>query len=138
MLPERAERVAEFLEYPWFFSVRGNHEQMLIDQSPHNRYTIESDGSGWFYAMNARQQLFHQQLFGRLPLAIELKTEQGAIGIVHADVPVNDWLLIEQSLADPRKKKSVLWSRTRFDMGRGDRVLNIDFVVVGHTRCFSR
>lgn len=88
----------------WFFSLRGNHEQMII-----NRYDFPSikpaygsniqtrrdaaanhslNGGKWFDKLHsslAKHRIYKN--LSALPYAITLQTEFGDIGLVHAEVP---------------------------------------------------
>jgi serine/threonine protein phosphatase 1 len=53
-----------------------------------------------------------------LPYLIEIETEHGLVGIVHADSPVSDWNRlvadIERERADGKTRRKAIWSRTRW------------------------
>ncbi|MDD1136471.1 hypothetical protein M5G22_02800 [Pseudomonas sp. TNT2022 ID233] len=49
-----------------------------------------------------------------LPMAIEVETAQGVVGVVHADVPVGlAWNDFTQSLENPQIQDVALWGRER-------------------------
>lgn len=129
------ERVLEWLAYPWFFPVRGNHEHMLLNAQVDLHF---SNGGAWFYGLaDAARDLIAARL-ARLPLLIEVEVPEGLIGIVHADVPSADWTAL--SIAVEREAggseellEHCLWSRQRIMSGDASRVHGISAVVVGHT-----
>ena len=90
--PESARALA-FLRLPWFHSVRGNHEQMAIDFANGNldRATYAFNGGGWFIALPHGEQTSFVGAFSAMPFAIEVETDDGLVGIVHADCPVPIW-----------------------------------------------
>lgn len=78
--------------------------------------------------------------FDALPLAIELETEFGLLGIVHAECPFADWADLRVACTAEMAPKymkmlreSILWSRDRIEEQRHDEVAGVRAVVVGHT-----
>jgi serine/threonine protein phosphatase 1 len=86
--------VLEFLSAPWIFPVLGNHEQMIID----GEETVWN-GAGWWRDIEQDEKDKIREKFKTLPLAIELETDKGLIGILHAECPTNDWAEFEDLLA---------------------------------------
>jgi serine/threonine protein phosphatase 1 len=122
---------------PWFFPVRGNHEDMMI-----NAFDDKSDkkgdlnlwllnGGAWIYRQD---ELFGdelQQLIAQLkslPLAIQIGD---SIGVVHAEPPSN-WDTLDKPLNESMVEH-LLWSRNRISRGITDRCEGIDYVFSGHT-----
>lgn len=115
---------------PWFHSVRGNHEQMMIDIYVHQ----QPDGGTWHYnggmwELNYDQseiRMYAHEIDHLLPYQIEI---DGQIGIVHADVG-NVW----RELSD-NDLVACLWNRSRINkIGvYKEYVTGIDKVYVGHT-----
>jgi len=79
----------EWLAYPWFHACRGNHEQFAIDSDdPEQREVwIRQNGGEWWLDLNDEQQDQFRRGFLHMPLAMEVETATGLVGIVHADVP---------------------------------------------------
>src|SRR5450830_529444 len=78
----------KLLGEPWFYTVKGNHEWMLINayrQDPHARYA--SHGAGWWSTIADESKPMIIERLESLPLAIEIETVKGLVGVVHADVP---------------------------------------------------
>lgn len=123
----------EWLDRPWFHSVLGNHEQMAINfAAGHNHaFLYERNGGRWFINLSNEEQFRIAQRFKELPLAIEVEVAGLQIGIVHAEVPDDDW----RNLETPGKwgREIALWARDRIEAERTNRVENIDCVFVGHT-----
>lgn len=112
----------------WFYPVMGNHEILM-----HNAVNGQEEslwfmnGGTWYLSEGADDmRILVNDVMEKLPLAIELETETGTVGIIHADVGSNVWGDFDEA--------EDVWSRTRiarrFDMGP---VEGIDIVVVGHT-----
>lgn len=139
-------RVLEWLAQPWFHAVRGNHEDMAIEFAGGG---LASDlyvrnGGGWNIANPAEQRARLADAFRALPLAIEIETSAGPVGVVHADCPLASWpdlvgLLsrVPQTDDEARALLSVVgdcqWSRDRIRFWQGGDVEGVRAVVVGHT-----
>lgn len=140
-----SHEAVDWLDYPWFHAVRGNHEQMaieadlgLVDPGWHC-----INGGIWFYGLDDAGRASTARRFCKLPYAIELDTRDGTFGLVHAEVPGDDWKEFRESLQYAQHgppanfehiERPALWGR---DIIRGrskfDGVANIDRVYVGHT-----
>lgn len=132
------DEAIELLEQPWFHSVLGNHEQMAIlfahGELPAGFYV--QCGGGWNIANPQARRMEIADAFSALPLAIEVETAHGLIGIVHADYPLGRWQDIHDALAGADRasvQKCMLWSRDRFDQENRDEVEGVRAVIVGHT-----
>lgn len=135
-------RVVEFLNYPWFHSVLGNHEQMLLDSASSQSVAknwLGFNGGAWWHSVPETYHTRIRSIIGRLPIAIEINTLVGRIGIVHADIPYGmSWQSFVRSLAEDREtREHALWSRQRFRqvqmMGRTQPIAGIEMVIFGHT-----
>ena len=139
---EQSYRVVEFLDKPWFFSVMGNHESMLLDAkvSEHNFHNwVKYNGGGWWKKLSqqAQDETYHK--ISKLPYLFEIETAIGKVGVAHADLPsAKNWVDIVKAIStDHDLKHYILWSRQRH---RNMRITNtttpikgIKLVVMGHT-----
>ncbi len=116
----------------WFNSVLGNHEQMLIDyvEDKLDAYSYYRNGGAWLID-DYDNRWAYAELFKQLPIAIEIETDNGLVGLIHADCPVHDW----NNLADTieKNKEYCLWSRETMSNGRDTPVLNVSKIYHGHT-----
>ena len=134
-----SDRALEWLAQPWFHAVSGNHEDMAIRWPLGFMFAghYVSNGGAW----NVSNPPDVQQDFAALPVAIELQTEGGLVGIVHADVPGSSWPAFVEALENPALSNSARermidqaqWSRDRIDKLFRDDVAGVRAVVVGHT-----
>src|SRR5690606_9063458 len=87
---ENSQEAILFLENPFVFAVRGNHEQMLLDAQESFRHASDfyHNGGQWWHQVSENTKEYILQLAESMPYAIELDTEDGPIGIVHADIPL--------------------------------------------------
>ncbi|RZI79992.1 MAG: serine/threonine protein phosphatase, partial [Pseudomonas sp.] len=84
---------------------------------------------------SAEQQRY-ASVFVTLPLALQVATVDGAIGLVHADSPFNEWSQLRTSLLgedDPRVREICQWSRRRLREGDTHTVEGLRALLVGHT-----
>jgi serine/threonine protein phosphatase 1 len=127
-----------WLAQPWFHAVQGNHEDYAVRYVRTGLVDAENwrlNGGGWFFEMSAEDQRLHAETYARMPLVIEVQTEAGVVGIVHADCPVRDWTKLERYLRDRYKRARGIcqWSRERLSRGDASGVRGVRAVVVGHT-----
>lgn len=134
-------RSVEFLQQPWFFAIRGNHEDMLInaveDPDDQNlaRMWQQNGGDWWQETVDTDRQAIYTAV-KPLPLAIEIDSVLGPIGVVHADIPPGmTWSAFLQALeqGDDLAVQTALWSRTRAKMHRiAGEVEGVERVYCGH------
>lgn len=137
----------EFLSEPWVFAVRGNHEQMLLDMYASGkvdeaalRFNVERNGMGWWLSTPDDRKAALLAAFSRLPVAMEVDTARGKVGLVHAEVPVGmDWPTFVEKLEayDNHTIQSALWGRVRATRKDTSGVAGIDRVYAGHTPQFD-
>lgn len=140
-----SHRVDELLAQPWFFSVAGNHEDMAI-RCPLGNMLIDnyrSHGGTWQIDNPRDEQLRYAALLAALPVAIEIETEFGPVGIVHANVRGNDWPTFLSELQTPGgvgrfAREVALWDRARYDASDCSVVAGARAVMVGHYRTGAR
>lgn len=105
----------------WFFSILGNHEVMLL-----TNYLVYA--KDWYSKLDTKQKIECIEIIKSLPLAIEIKSDIGDIGLVHAQFPssINDWVdyknyidtnLLSYEMNSKKDKKGIiresLWGRKR-------------------------
>lgn len=133
-----SEECLDWLAKPWFHAVRGNHEDMAIRvvEGTWPAYNYLQNGGAWFLQMDkSRQQLFADE-FRFLPIAIQVETDEGLIGIVHAECPLNNWQDFGVALTEHNKDSYVqmaIWNRDRFNSGNDTPITGVHKVYVGHT-----
>jgi serine/threonine protein phosphatase 1 len=135
-----SRRSTEWLDKPWFHAVRGNHEEMLIHYSLKN-VSVESllsVGGQWATELSIDELNDYVVAFTQLPIAIDVQTHCGLVGIVHADCPTTSWnkfiarlpLAFGHELS--KMKGFAQWSRDRLDHGWTTRISDVTKVIVGH------
>lgn len=137
--PESDDAVYYVMNEHWFHAIKGNHEQMLIDalnpDYPNAAGNHCQNGGTWFYGLPTVEQQCIALVFDDLPLAIEVETDRGLIGIVHAEVPWCNWNDFKALYADNKEyfDAVAMWSRTRLSRGTTRIVEGIHHVYVGHS-----
>lgn len=133
----------DWLAKPWFHAVAGNHEDMAMrwpnGHMDAGNYT--ANGGAWMIALDRETQLEVSAALSALPVAIELETEHGTVGIVHAECPFASWpeftaMLEDTSLSNNRRDALLSlaqWSRERISNKFCGMVEGVRMVVVGHT-----
>jgi serine/threonine protein phosphatase 1 len=90
--PESLE-VLRWLESPWFFSIRGNHDQMMLEAKDNQAAWdnwVNQGGQWAIYHSDEALEGFRQRL-AELPIAMEIETRLGRIGLLHADLGERSW-----------------------------------------------
>jgi len=133
-----SEAALEWLAQPWFHAVQGNHEDYAIRHVRTGEVDVmnwRGYGGGWFLDLPAERQAVFAEAFTRLPIAIEVETSAGAVGLLHADCPVLFWPRLESALQDRYKRTSAAcqWSRDRLRQMDRTGILGVRAVVAGHT-----
>jgi serine/threonine protein phosphatase 1 len=133
----------EWLAKPWFHAVQGNHEGMAIDwaQGMGSRQNYVANGGAWNIGNTQAVRQLYADAFAALPIAIQLETALGPVGIVHAGCPYSDWTrfataLKSQDLRAMERDRLVMmatWSRDRIGKMDDSEVMGVRAVVVGHT-----
>lgn len=133
--PENIEVVMNLIGNGWFFAVRGNHDDFAIRYrtiGAMDEVNYRRNGGGWFIELDdAAQDVMVDKLL-TLPFAIEVETEAGLVGIVHADVPWLQWKGMDSALQSRSKRQRIMWSRDRFELGDTSEIEGVDHLVVGH------
>ena len=132
--------VLDYLCEPWVFSIRGNHCEMLINayENPDSRNAFEMlycNGGQWYYDITPAQQKTIYEVFKSLPLAFEIQTRKETVGIVHAEVPFNDWDKFKtctKAEMEWNAQAIAQWARTRYDKKDTSFVKGVDRAIVGH------
>ncbi|WP_157792628.1 metallophosphoesterase [Thiomicrospira microaerophila] len=140
------------LHWPGFYSIKGNHELMLLDQfdqQPLNygiysyggmRNTHTLNGGRWFEKCRQPTRERVVQQISQLPLTLEVDTAYGRIGLVHAEVPLGqtDWsAFLHQLGRDGKLVEQAVWGRDVLYAHQAHKpiaaVTGIDAIIHGHT-----
>ncbi|KAA0975355.1 metallophosphoesterase [Pseudomonas sp. ANT_H12B] len=132
--------VLDWLTKPWFHPVRGNHDDYVVNFDTCDIVNWLYNGGAWFADLSLLEQQAFAAQFAELPIAIEVDTAHGLIGIVHADCPFPSWEQLRKELQMPESNKHLqrvqtfcMWSRRRIDQREMHGVHGLRALVVGHT-----
>ena len=134
-----SEQVLDWLDKPWFHAILGNHDFMAFRSAlgtPAAVDYLQSWGL-WLDRLPEPEQRRVGEALAALPLALEVETTAGIVGLVHADCPFDDchdmldvqWDGIDLTgwIAD-----CCLWSIERYTQHYASPVSNVRAVVHGH------
>ncbi|MEM7251459.1 MAG: metallophosphoesterase [Pseudomonadota bacterium] len=131
---------ADWLAHPWFHAVRGNHEQFALDSEDPEQLEIwlRYNGGEWWTELTAEEQVTYRALFRTMPFAMEIETETGTVGVVHADVPplvTWDRFMTLLDTDDRDATFYAMWSRNRIQGSFANAPVRgrVDRVYCGHT-----
>jgi serine/threonine protein phosphatase 1 len=89
-------------------------------------------GGEWLDSLDEPMQQRIAHRLRDLPLAIEVETALGPVGIVHADFPYDDWQAVHTSTFSAGDEGICLWSIDRYRTGCKQPVRNVRAIVHGH------
>jgi len=133
--------VLDYLNEPWIYCIRGNHEELLIGAVEENfegwaTNCLIGNGGAWVGAISEELMKAIYESFKSLPLAIELLTPTEKIGIIHAQCPYNNWDEFKKMTGvelDFNGAATAQWARTNYDKQADIQVKGIDRLMVGHS-----
>ena len=140
-----SHQVLSWLDQPWFHAVSGNHDFMAWRSALGNPY-LEVDhlahGGQWLEALSVGELECLGEQLSRLPMALEVETTAGLVGLVHADCPFDDgqhmhgidWRRLAERGSPARQ---CLWSSDRYNYRYTGIVKNIAAIVHGHVTLTS-
>jgi serine/threonine protein phosphatase 1 len=128
----------DYIYESWFHAVSGNHDQMAIDFAFGTGWHMSlgdyaANGGAWNIVNSLEERETVALAFQELPLAMEIETDQGLIGIIHAECPFNDWNKFKESEEDFSIRNMALWERNRIYGATDKDVLGLRALIVGHT-----
>lgn len=134
-----SKRVMKFLSQPFVHSVLGNHDDAFLQFSIEELRAlgqINWNGLAWVNDCDDDEIVKIKKLFSKLPVVIEVTTERGSVGIVHADVPKGmNWAIFTELVnqSDKDTIDTALWGRDRLKNNDHTGVTGIDRLFVGHS-----
>lgn len=137
--PESAQ-VLQWLDKPWFHAICGNHDFMTWRSAlgiPYREVDHLAHGGAWLQDVSGAERSQLGRRMRALPLALEVETSLGLVGLVHADCPFDDWRemqAVSWAGIDPTDAiaECCLWSIERYQRQYSGPVKNVRAVVHGH------
>ena len=123
------------LDEPWFYSVIGNHEHLMVASLKYHdsqmRLTWLGNGGDWIMQSSSTDWPGWFDKIEALPLGIEVTTSAGTrYGIVHADYPKLDWAEFPELTEEEARR--AIWAREPFQRRAKHKIKNVDWVIHGH------
>jgi len=134
-----SEEALDWLYQPWFYSVLGNHEYMLLESERDTNMLMwwtSLNGGGWWLHQGREKRQEFVSVVKQLPIALEIATAEGPVGLVHADLPLDvPWNTFLDQLQRGNKeyRDCALWSRVRMQRMATAPVDGVLRVFCGHT-----
>lgn len=134
--------VLEFLAYPFVHSVQGNHETFALSWYKLDGYyaVLGRDyirwGGEWFMKLSPGQQGKIARRLHKLPIAIEINTPRGVVGVVHANIPARtSWAEVKHKLRTGSQSMIdwLQWDREIYKREVTETIPDLAALVVGHT-----
>lgn len=135
----QSHRVLGFLSQPYVHAISGNHDADFATLSLDEMKVLGQanfNGLGWVLNVADEKLLAIKEKLAQLPIAMQIDTPRGTVGLVHGDVPAGmHWdAFVEALKAGDEKVVSVaLWGRKRLTHDDDSGVPGIGRVFVGHT-----
>lgn len=122
----------------WFYAVRGNHEQMMIDCLVHgvrDGGLWHGNGGTWEFGYESGEmQKMAEYADMVMPYAIQIERDDGEmVGVVHADVSGLGWGNLLGGQINHEDEMNLLWGRSRISGKYGKDVDGVDLVFCGHS-----
>lgn len=130
-----SDQVLDWLDRPWFHAICGNHDFMIWRSAlgdPYSEVNHLEHGGGWLNELDQDAQRRVGKQLAALPLAIEVETPEGLVGLVHADCPYDDWQHMQAQPLSASAVDCCLWSRERYMHNYAAPVSNVRALVHGH------
>lgn len=130
-----SDNCLELLDEPWFWCVRGNHEQMMIDaiesQSDMHWSRWLMNGGAWSLEHDESVLRNWAVSLNYLPLTITLPRHGSMIGICHAEYASEHWE--DRFELNGQLGADLIWGRSRLKHDQADLIQGVDWVFSGHT-----
>jgi len=123
------------LKEKWFFSVLGNHEQMMMDALIYNErveYWRKYGGDWYWHLSDFRTDelaFLIENYVSKLPHSITIKTAESSVGILHANPPQH-WSDLQTGAADYTE---IIWGRSKINNMDAAVIPGVDTIYVGHS-----
>lgn len=142
------EECVSLIDEPWFTSVKGNHEDLVIMGDVNRSYfnCHIQNGGEWFYDLDYQVQREIIKKLKTLPIALEISHKGKKFGFVHGHIEQNDWDEFKDELNNFDKAQHIIdhkrfptelamWGRERLsdENLQYTHVSGVDAVIMGHT-----
>ena len=142
------EECVNLIDEPWFTSVKGNHEDLVIMSDTNSSYfnCHTQNGGEWFYDLDYQVQREIIKKLEALPIALEVNYQGRKFGFVHGHIEQNNWDEFKSILNDFDQAQYIvdhkrfptelaMWGRERLndENQQYTHVSGVHAVIMGHT-----
>jgi serine/threonine protein phosphatase 1 len=133
----KSHQCLNLLKEPWFFSTLGNHENFLLEASRGSSYWKAlwfRNGGVWSLELtedeicDAANTILKYQ-----PLTLTVETQNGNLGIVHAEYPFNTWPVTQNAELKEAEIKSIINGRETLKRSIEKITKDIRCIISGHS-----
>lgn len=134
-----SHRALDFLAQPYVYAIRGNHDHDFTTANIDELRVLGGvnwNGMDWINKASDDLLQAMQAAFQALPIAMEVQTSRGTVGLVHGDVPAGmNWSEFVQKIQsnDESIIDIALTGRNRLQSNDTNGVEGIGRLFVGHT-----
>jgi len=119
------------LQEPWFYMVRGNHEDMMINAcSGGESYNWWASYGSWAKRISPEDMNAWARRLAAQPLSITLPVGSYKVGICHAETDGQDW---DEMIDNPESENAMLWGRRVLRSRPDYDVKGVKITIHGHT-----
>lgn len=134
------EQCISLVHEPWFYTVRGNHEDYCLQGATDYRIEVHhrrsNNGGEWLYKYPKSERVELLKPLEVLPYMIEIQYLDKIVGIVHADMPIHDWdvtkIMVKEEWNDRAMTDHLTWGRNLVYQKHCE-IANAEYVFMGHT-----
>lgn len=130
-----SENCLRLLLEPWFHSVIGNHEDLMLDADysgdPQRWYQM---GGEWAINLPPEKLAELRALAETMPVTMTIECADGRhVGICHAEYGFRNWKKAEKGKFSKNARHKLIWGRGIISAGKKRKTRNIDLTIHGHT-----
>ena len=132
-----SEKCLSLIHEPWFFPVRGNHEDTLIQTVRNSNSATLADwvlnGGRWHLMVSSAKMSQYARELESLPLLMEIELGDGRrVAVCHAEYPLSYWNP-EEVRTNPALRHALQWSRVKCRGQDESIVTGVEYIICGHT-----
>lgn len=140
-----SEHCLKLTSAPWFYTVRGNHEQMMFDWLENRSDEIKDQwmrygGLSWlgegpasYFAAHPEMERLALSLTETLPYVIAVPTQDDKIiAICHSTLALERWSDLPEQMQNPQFRHQLLWDRPLKTSGFKHNTQGLFLSVHGH------
>ena len=127
-----SERCLKLLLEPWFYMIRGNHEEMLMNACGGDGEDYNWWGSygAWAKRIDSEEMTAFAAGLKALPVTMTIDMGDYKVGLCHAEPDGRDWNAMKDN---PRSEAVMIWGRRVLRNKPDYNVEGVEITIHGHT-----